>query len=123
MMRIGSGQQESGGRNGGAHVAGGELLGEMGCCAVLTAAKTVKAERGLPTVARTDNGPEFAGRTMQTWVAKSGVELCFIRPGKLVQYDYIESFNSRFRDECLSRRWFAGLSHMRSVIDNAPNLA
>jgi transposase InsO family protein len=28
-----------------------------------------------------------------------------------------ESFNSRFRDECLSQHWFASLSHMRSVID------
>jgi hypothetical protein len=38
----------------------------------------VKAERGLPQVIRTDNGPEFAGRTMQTWAAKNGVELRFI---------------------------------------------
>ena len=35
-----------------------------------------------------------------------------------VQIAYIESFNSRFRDECLSQHWFASLSHMRSVIDN-----
>jgi putative transposase len=78
----------------------------------------VKAERGLPKVIRTDNGPEFAGRTMQTWAAKNGVELRFIQPGKPVQNAYIESFNSRFRDECLSQHWFASLSHMRSVIDN-----
>ena len=31
---------------------------------------------------------------------------------------YIESFNSGFRDEFLSQHWFASLSHMRSVIDN-----
>ncbi|MBL0418714.1 transposase, partial [Ramlibacter sp. AW1] len=37
---------------------------------------------------------------------------------KPVQNAYIESFNSRFRDECLSQHWFASLSHMRSVIDN-----
>jgi putative transposase len=78
----------------------------------------VKAERGLPKVIRTDNGPEFAGRTMQTWAAKNGVELRFIQPGKPVQNAYIESFNSRFRDECLSQHWFASLSHMRSVVDN-----
>jgi transposase InsO family protein len=59
----------------------------------------VKAERGLPKVIRTDNGPEFAGRTMQTWAARNGVELRFIQPGKPVQNAYIESFNSRFRDE------------------------
>ncbi len=78
----------------------------------------VKVERGLPKVIRTDTGPEFAGRTMQTWAAKDGVELRFIQPGKPVQNAYIESFNSRFRDECLSQHWFASLSHMRSVIDN-----
>jgi putative transposase len=77
-----------------------------------------KAERGLPQVIRTDNGPEFAGRTMQDWAACNGVELRFIQPGKPVQNAYIESFNSRFRDECLSQHWFASLSHMRSVIDN-----
>lgn len=78
----------------------------------------VKAERGLPKVIRTDNGPEFAGRIMQDWAARNGVELRFIQPGKPVQNAYIESFNSRFRDECLSQHWFASLSHMRSVIDN-----
>jgi putative transposase len=49
-----------------------------------------KAERGLPKVIRTDNGPEFAGRTMQTWAARNGVELRFIQPGKPVQNAYIE---------------------------------
>ncbi|HEV7575267.1 MAG TPA: IS3 family transposase [Caldimonas sp.] len=78
----------------------------------------VSAERGLPRVIRTDNGPEFAGRVMQTWAAHNRVELRFIQPGKPVQNAYIESFNSRFRDECLSQHWFASLSHMRSVIDN-----
>ena len=78
----------------------------------------VKAERGLPKVIRTDNGPEFAGRKMLDWAAKNGVELRFIQPGKPVQNAYIESFNSRFRDECLSQHWFASLSHMRSIIDN-----
>ena len=71
----------------------------------------VSAERGLPRIIRTDNGPEFAGRVMQTWAAHNRVELRFIQPGKPVQNAYIESFNSRFRDECLSQHWFASLSH------------
>jgi transposase InsO family protein len=78
----------------------------------------VSVERGLPRVIRTDNGPEFAGRVMQTWAAHNRVELRFIQPGKPVQNAYVESFNSRFRDECLSQHWFASLSHMRSVIEN-----
>ncbi len=51
----------------------------------------IKAERGLPKVLRTDNGPEFAGRAMQTWASRNGVELRFIQPGKPVQNAYIES--------------------------------
>ena len=78
----------------------------------------VKADRGLPKVIRTDNGPEFAGHKMLDWAVRNGVELRFIQPGKPVQNAYIESFNSRFRDECLSQHWFASLSHMRSIIDN-----
>ena len=76
----------------------------------------VKAERGLPKVIRTDNGPEFAGRTMQTWAAKNGVELRFIQPGKPVQNAYIESFNAKFRDECLNDHYFNTLAHARAVI-------
>ena len=46
------------------------------------------------------------------------MELRFIQRGKPVQNAYIESFNSRFCDECLSQYWFASLRHMRSVIHN-----
>lgn len=46
----------------------------------------------------------FAGRTMQDWAARNGVELRFIQPGKPVQNAYIESFNSRFgMNACRSR--------------------
>ena len=72
----------------------------------------------MPKVIRTDNVPEFAGRTMRDWAATNCVEMRFIEPGKPVQNACIESFNSRFRDECLSQHWFASLSHMRSVLDN-----
>ena len=75
------------------------------------------AERGLPKVIRTGNGPEFAGRTMQEWAACRGLELRFIQPGKPVQNAFIASFNSRLRDECLSQYGFASLSHARSVVD------
>ena len=76
------------------------------------------ARRGKPRSIRSDNGPEFTGRVMQAWAAQRTIEHRFIQPGKPTQNAYIESFNSRFRDECLSQHWFASLSHMRSVIDN-----
>lgn len=46
-----------------------------------------------------------------------GVQLRFIDPGKPVQNASIESFNGRFRDECLNRHWFVTLAHARRVIE------
>ena len=72
----------------------------------------------MPKAIVLDNGPEFRCRALAAWSEERDVRLEFIEPGKPVQNAYIESFNSRFRDECLSQHWFASLSHMRSVIDN-----
>ena len=73
--------------------------------------------RGLPKVIRTDNGKEFCGRTMITWAHERGVLLRLIEPGKPNQNAYIESFNGRFRDECLNEHWFTHLLHARTVIE------
>lgn len=73
--------------------------------------------RGLPKVIRTDNGKEFCGKAMITWAHERGVELRLIEPGKPNQNAYIESFNGRFRDECLNEHWFLNLLHARSVIE------
>jgi putative transposase len=32
---------------------------------------------------------------------------------------FIESFNGRFRDECLNKHWFASLAQARQVVDDA----
>ena len=62
-----------------------------------------------------DNGPEFASKAVDQWAARSGVNLRFIDPGKPMQNGYIESFNGKFRDECLSQHWFVSLEEARSV--------
>ena len=74
-------------------------------------------ERGLPGVLRTDNGLEFCGRAMLTWAHARGVTLRLIEPGKPTQNAYIESFNGRFRDECLNEHWFTSLAHAQVVIE------
>lgn len=74
-------------------------------------------ERGLPKIIRTDNGKEFCGRAMLTWAHQRGVLLRQIEPGKPNQNAYIESFNGRFRDECLNEHWFTTLAHARVVIE------
>jgi putative transposase len=62
-----------------------------------------------------DNGPEFVSKAVDRWAARSGVNLRFIDPGKPMQNGYIESFNGKFRDECLSQHWFITLEEARSV--------
>ena len=73
--------------------------------------------RGLPTSITVDNGPEFAGKVLDAWAYKTGVTLSFIRPGKPVENAYIESFNGRFRDECLNEHWFVSMQHARHLIE------
>ena len=75
------------------------------------------AERGLPELIVVDNGPEFAGRAMDTWAYEHGVRLHFIDPGKPVQNAYSESFNERFRDECLNEHWLTSLPAARHIVE------
>jgi len=73
--------------------------------------------RGLPKIITMDNGPEFAGEALDEWAYRNGVELNFIRPGKPVENAYAESFNGKFRDECLNEHWFLDMSHAREIIE------
>jgi hypothetical protein len=73
------------------------------------------AERGKPTTIVSDNGPEFASIAMAGWAYRSNVGWQFIRPGKPVENAYIESFNGKFRDECLKQHVFTSLEDARAV--------
>lgn len=72
--------------------------------------------RGLPKTITVDNGPEFRGRALDRWAYRAGVKLNFIRPGKPIENAFIESFNGRFRDECLNGHWFVSLLDAREKI-------
>ncbi len=67
--------------------------------------------RGYPATIRTDQGPEFTCRALDQWAFEHGVELRLIQPGKPTQNGFIESFNGRFRDECLNEHWFSDILH------------
>jgi putative transposase len=64
-----------------------------------------------------DNGREFCGRAMLIWAHERRVTLRLIAPGKPTQNAYVESFNGRFRDECLNEHWFTSLAHAEAVIE------
>ena len=84
---------------------------------VVQVLEKVVQERGLPEAIQVDNGPEFISRAVDQWAYGKGVALHFIEPGKPVQNAFIESFNGKFRDECLNQNWFVSLEDARRIIE------
>jgi putative transposase len=74
--------------------------------------------RNLPEVITVDNGPEFISKALDLWAYENGVKLRFIQPGKPVQNAYIESFNGKFRNECLNDNVFVSLNSARNIIED-----
>jgi putative transposase len=83
---------------------------------VKTVLQRLADSRGLPRSITVDHGPEFEGQVLDSWAYEAGVQLSFIRPGKPNENAYIESFNGKFRDECLNEHWFASLPQARAAI-------
>jgi len=84
---------------------------------VVTALERVAKHRGYPKMITVDNGSEFASKALDAWAYAHGVKLDFIRPGKPVENAMIESFNGRFRDECLNAQVFISLHDARQKIE------
>jgi putative transposase len=94
-----------------------EVDTSLGGRRVVSVLERLEQIRGLPEVITLDNGPEFAGKALDEWAYRKGVKLNFIHPGKPVENAFIESFNGRFRDECLNTNWFMSLKHASEVIE------
>ena len=73
---------------------------------------------GLPEHIRSDNGTEFIAGKIQRWLHENQIKTLYIEPGSPWQNGYIESFHSRFRDECLNREWLLNLREARVVIED-----
>lgn len=83
---------------------------------VMTLEKAV-ALYGLPKIIKIDNGPEFISKELDLWVYAKGVKLDYSRPGKPTDNAFIESFNSKVRQECLNQNWFLNLEDAKSKIE------
>ena len=57
--------------------------------------------------------PDLTSKALDQWAYRNGVELKLIQPGKPMQNGYVESFNGKFRDECLNEHWFTSLVEAR----------
>jgi putative transposase len=73
---------------------------------------------GAPEAITIDNGTEFDSKVMDEWAFKRKVKLDFICPGKPNENAFVESFNGKFRDECLNQHLFKTIEHARSVIED-----
>ena len=66
---------------------------------------------------RSDNGPEFVSKALLSWIVAQGIATALIEPGKPWQNGVMESFNGKFRDECLSLEWFRSRAEAKVIIE------
>ncbi len=76
----------------------------------------IMAVRGKPSTIVSDNGTELTSMAVLKWCQQTGVEWHYIAPGKPTQNGFVESFNGRFRDECLNETLFSHLPQARAAI-------
>ena len=73
--------------------------------------------RGKPQSLIVDNGPEFTAKIFLTWAENYQIRIIHINPGKPMENGFIESFQGKFRDECLNLHWFTSLHDAREKIE------
>ena len=93
-----------------------DIAGSLRSRRVIEVLARLVAERGAPEVLRSDNGPEFVSRALLSWVLLEGMRTALIEPGKPWQNGTCESFNGKFRDECLSLEWFRSRDEARAIV-------
>jgi putative transposase len=83
-----------------------DVAGSIRSGRVIEVLAKLVSTRGAPRYLRSDNGPEFISTAVLRWVTEEGFETAHIAPGKPWQNGTNESFNGKFRNECLSMEWF-----------------
>src|SRR5437764_8454858 len=79
-----------------------DVDGRIRSLRVIDVLSRLVSERGAPAFLRSDNGPEFVSKALLSWIVAQGIGTALIEPGKPWQNGVTESFNGKFRDECLS---------------------
>ncbi len=98
-------------------------------CLILKMARSITAEdvkdqliwlfmvRGVPEHIRSDNGPEFIAKSLQSWLERSEVKALYVKPGAPWENGYAESFHSRIRDEFLNLNEFRDVREARALAE------
>lgn len=95
-----------------------DVAGSIRSGRVIEVLSKLVSVRGAPRFLRSDNGPEFVSRAVLRWLAQSGIDTAAIDPGKPWQNGANESFNGKFRDECLGMQWFKNRIDAKVAIDD-----
>ena len=93
-----------------------DVAGSIRSARVIDVLAQLISVRGAPSYLGSDNGPEFVSRALLCWAAQNQLETALIDPGKSWQNGVNESFNGKFRDECLSMEWFRNRAEAKAVI-------
>ncbi len=94
-----------------------DVAGSIRSARVIEVLARLVSARGAPRYLRSDNGSEFVSHAILTWLSNSGIHTALSDPGKPWQNGADESFNGKFRDECLSLEWFRSRPEARIVIE------
>lgn len=94
-----------------------DVAGSIRSGRVIEVLTRLVSEHGAPRFLRSDNGPEFVSHAILDWLTEARIDTAHIDPGKPWQNGDNESFNGKFRDECLSLEWFRSREEARVVIE------
>jgi putative transposase len=94
-----------------------EVSGSIRSRHVIEVLSRLASTHGAPRHLRSDNGPEFVSRAILKWLTSSNIDTALIDPGKPWQNATNESFNDKFRDECLSLEWFRSRAEAKVIIE------
>ena len=94
-----------------------EVEGSIRSARVIETLSKLVSVHGPPRYIRSDNGPEFVSAAVLRWLGDEDIDTAFIAPGKPWQNATDESFNGRFRDECLNQEWFRNRREAKVIIE------
>ena len=94
-----------------------DVAGSIRSARVIDVLTRLMSVHGAPAYLRSDNGPEFVSNAILRWLTDAGIETAHIDPGKPWQNGTNESFNGKFRDECLSVEWFRTRREAQVIIE------
>ena len=94
-----------------------DVAGSIRSSRVIEVLSKLVSVHGAPRYLRSDNGPEFVSRAVLKWLAEANIDTAFIDPGKPWLNGMNESFNGKFRDECLNMQWFKNRIDAKILIE------